>query len=80
MAPMVKRKMPSSSSLRVKHDPIELYESFVNPQWVRLLDILQMNVSYVRCVGCERKPRMGVGFWISIPVTAFITLAIIIPE
>jgi ornithine--oxo-acid transaminase len=59
MAPMVKKKMPSSSSLRVKHDPIELYESFVNPQWVRLLDILQMNVSYVRCVGCELQTSDG---------------------
>ena len=30
-----------------------LYERYVNPQWVRLLDILQMNVSYVRCSGAE---------------------------
>lgn len=25
----------------------------MNPQWVRLLDVLQMNVSYERCVGTE---------------------------
>lgn len=30
-----------------------LYEKFVNPQWVRLLEVLQMNVQYQRCVGCE---------------------------
>ena len=23
-----------------------LYEKYVNPQWVRLLDVLQMNVEY----------------------------------
>jgi len=30
-----------------------LYERYVNPQWVRLLNILQMNVKYVRCSGSE---------------------------
>lgn len=30
-----------------------LYETFVNPQWVRLLDVLQMNVRYERCAGAE---------------------------
>jgi ornithine--oxo-acid transaminase len=30
-----------------------LYEKYVNPQWVRLLDVLQMNVEYTRCVGAE---------------------------
>jgi ornithine--oxo-acid transaminase len=29
------------------------YESFVNPQWVRLLDLLQMNVRYSRCEGAD---------------------------
>src|ERR1700686_444961 len=29
------------------------YEHYVNPQWVRLLDVLQMNVRYVRCSGAE---------------------------
>src|ERR1700746_3263661 len=29
------------------------YSSYVNPQWVRLLDVLQMNVRYTRCVGAE---------------------------
>jgi ornithine--oxo-acid transaminase len=31
----------------------ERYASRVNPEWVRLLDLLQMNVRYERCVGVE---------------------------
>jgi ornithine--oxo-acid transaminase len=31
----------------------DLYAAHVNPQWVRLLDLLQMNVPYERCVGAE---------------------------
>ncbi len=30
-----------------------LYCEHVNPQWVRLLDLLDMNVQYERCLGCE---------------------------
>jgi ornithine--oxo-acid transaminase len=30
-----------------------LYAEHVNPQWVRLLNLLQMNVPYNRCSGCE---------------------------
>ncbi|MGD0075699.1 MAG: aspartate aminotransferase family protein [Candidatus Binataceae bacterium] len=30
-----------------------LYEKHVNPQWVRLLDVLGMNVRYTRCLGSE---------------------------
>lgn len=30
-----------------------LYSQHVNPQWVRLLDLLEMNVRYTRCVGSE---------------------------
>ncbi len=30
-----------------------LYEKYVNPQWVRLLDVLGMNVRYTSCVGSE---------------------------
>lgn len=30
-----------------------LYSGYVNPQWVRLLNLLQMNVRYERCSGCE---------------------------
>jgi ornithine--oxo-acid transaminase len=31
----------------------ELYAAHVNPQWARLLDVLQMNVRYQRCAGSE---------------------------
>jgi ornithine--oxo-acid transaminase len=31
----------------------QLYEEHVNPQWVRLLELLRMNVSYRTCVGTE---------------------------
>ncbi len=31
----------------------ERYAKRVNPEWVRLLDLLQMNVRYERCVGTE---------------------------
>lgn len=29
------------------------YATYVNPQWVRLLDLLEMNVEYQRCLGSE---------------------------
>src|SRR5258708_34152875 len=31
----------------------DLYRRHVNPQWVKLLDLLQMNVRYERCKGVE---------------------------
>jgi ornithine--oxo-acid transaminase len=31
----------------------DAYGDYVNPQWVRLLDLLQMNVKYRRCAGTE---------------------------
>ncbi len=40
-------------SARVDDNGLSLYERHVNPQWVRLLDVLQMNVGYVRCNGAE---------------------------
>jgi ornithine--oxo-acid transaminase len=30
-----------------------MYETYVNTQWVKLLDFLQMNVCYERCIGSE---------------------------
>lgn len=36
-----------------------LYSDHVNPQWVRLLDLLQMNVSYERCAGAELQTSDG---------------------
>jgi ornithine--oxo-acid transaminase len=32
---------------------VDRYAAHVNPQWVRLLELLQMNVQYGRCSGCE---------------------------
>lgn len=43
--------MPSSHAAEATAD--QTYEQRVNPQWVRLLDILQMNVRYDRCEGAE---------------------------
>lgn len=37
----------------------ELYAAHVNPQWVRLLDLLRMNVRYTRCVGAELQTENG---------------------
>ena len=30
-----------------------IYAQHVNPQWVRLLDLLQMNAAYEKCCGAE---------------------------
>src|ERR1039457_7103956 len=38
---------------RIEKCTENLYERYVNPQWVRLLDVMQMNVNYVRCIGAE---------------------------
>src|SRR5579872_4483100 len=32
---------------------VSRYAEYVNPQWVRLLNLLQMNVRYERCTGAE---------------------------
>ena len=34
-------------------NPDNSYHDHVNPQWVRLLDLLDMNVRYTRCAGAE---------------------------
>jgi len=41
--------MPAS----IADSDASLYEQYVNPQWVRLLDVLRMNVQYVRCQGAD---------------------------
>jgi ornithine--oxo-acid transaminase len=42
------------SELQPKSSQIaDCYSAHVNPQWVRLLDVLQMNVRYTRCAGAE---------------------------
>jgi ornithine--oxo-acid transaminase len=41
---------PASRSVSPATTP---YQEYVNPQWVRLLNALQMNVQYTRCIGAE---------------------------
>lgn len=38
---------------------VSSYQEYVNPQWVSLLNLLEMNVEYVRCSGCELTTRDG---------------------
>jgi ornithine--oxo-acid transaminase len=40
-------------AIRIDDSAANLYQRYVNPQWVRLLDVFQMNVEYVRCSGAE---------------------------
>lgn len=42
-----------------KQSPGRAYERFVNPQWVRLLDVLGMDADYVRCAGSDLFLRDG---------------------
>jgi len=35
------------------------YQEYVNPQWVALLNLLDMNVEYERCIGCELFTKNG---------------------
>jgi len=41
------------NSAGLASDKDTLYRERVNPQWVRLLDVLQMNARYTRCQGTE---------------------------
>src|SRR5271166_6236792 len=49
----VRATSPSSAVLA------SAYEEYVNPQWVSLLNLLDMNVVYQRCVGAELFTRDG---------------------
>ena len=46
-------RMPSSPAVAPALVTDRRYSAHVNPQWVRLLDILQLNVRYERCFGAE---------------------------
>ena len=48
--------MPLASETRVAE---ALYEDRVNPQWVKLLNVLQMNVRYSHCAGPELFTQEG---------------------
>jgi ornithine--oxo-acid transaminase len=45
--------MSSAVQIERREYSSQQYADRVNPQWVRLLDLLQMNVRYERCVGTE---------------------------
>ena len=45
--------MASSVQIEPAAQSSELYAQRVNPEWVRLLNLLQMNVRYERCLGVE---------------------------
>ncbi len=45
--------------LRTEPRGVNPYDQYVNPQWGRLLDILQMNVTYTRCRGAELETSDG---------------------
>src|SRR5580700_2372710 len=52
-------RMASSPLAQYPSEGVRLYEKCVNPQWVRLLDVLQMNVHYRRCIGTELHTEDG---------------------
>lgn len=39
--------------MQIAEPTVDLYAEHVNPQWVKLLNLLQMDVRYQRCLGCE---------------------------
>lgn len=45
--------MSTAIQLEEAKQSSERYAAHVNPQWVRLLDLLEMNVQYERCAGTE---------------------------
>ena len=48
-----------SATLAAPSTTTSSYAEYVNPQWVNLLNILDMNVEYERCVGAELFTRDG---------------------
>src|SRR5271170_1303192 len=48
-----------SRTLRASDSAEDFYDSHVNPQWVRLLNILGMNVAYQHCEGAQLKTTDG---------------------
>jgi ornithine--oxo-acid transaminase len=45
--------LPLTATSAVVSNLVTLYQDHVNPQWVRLLNALDMNVRYTRCLGTE---------------------------
>ena len=53
------------------------YGRRVNPQWARLLRLLEMDVRYGRCVGAELFTTTAAGLWTSFRDIAFTMLVTI---
>lgn len=52
--------MATKTATIVSHTKkVSSYEEYVNPQWVTLLNLLDMNREYVRCAGCELFTKDG---------------------
>jgi len=51
----------ATKSATVVSEPVNsrAYQEYVNPQWVALLNLLDMNVEYERCEGCELFTKDG---------------------
>lgn len=52
-------KLHRSSVVDSPPQPQSSYAAWVNPEWVHLLDLLRMNLTYVRCVGSELHANDG---------------------
>ena len=48
-----------SVSVAAEFEEARAYQEYVNPQWVALLNLLDMNVEYERCCGCELITKDG---------------------
>jgi len=46
-------KLAENSSVSDQRSATDSYADYVNPQWVKLLSLLEMNVPYERCEGAE---------------------------
>lgn len=53
------RSAESARSDAIGEGSVESYGRYVNPQWIRLLDLLQMNVRYTRADGAELETEDG---------------------
>ncbi len=56
---MLSRDSKDVTAVTVAEDSALLYRDHVNPQWVRLLDVLGMNVRYTRCRGTVMQTEDG---------------------
>ncbi|HLK33710.1 MAG TPA: aspartate aminotransferase family protein [Terriglobales bacterium] len=53
MKPLLSQPAPAAPEEAAAGSSQALYRAYVNPQWVKLLNVLQMNREYTRCSGAE---------------------------